>query len=196
MDRAYTNKRPGTIIVFTLIAIRYIATILFLYTFTNNLKALALCIFLIAVFTDALDGYAARKLGDGLLFLGPYSDAVADFFLVLAVFLAFVSKGLYPFWVLLTIIAMFVQFVLTSKLARPVYDPLGKYYGVFLFAIASITQVFPKANILQAVPVLILGFSVMVVINRAIFLCDLSKKPAFNQDRSSLERKKELLRKI
>ena len=190
MDKAHTDKRPGTIIVFIIIAIRYVATILFLYAFTNNLTTLALCIFLVAVFTDALDGFLARKLDGASLFLGTYSDAVADFFLVLAVFSAFVSKGLYPFWVLLIIIGMFVQFVLTSRLARPVYDPIGKYYGVFLFGVAGVTQVLPRAIILQTVPVVILGFSIVVVISRVMFLCGPSKKPAFNHDQSSPERNK------
>jgi CDP-diacylglycerol--glycerol-3-phosphate 3-phosphatidyltransferase/cardiolipin synthase len=197
MDKAHTNKRPAAIFVFIIIAIRYIATILFLYTFTHNLTTLALCIFLVAVFTDALDGYVARKLNNAVMFLGPYSDAVADFFLVLTVFSAFVSKGLYPIWVLLNIIVMFVQFILTSRLARPVYDPLGKYYGVFLFCVAGVTQVLPNAIILQAVPVVILGFSIMVVISRVIFLCGPSKKAAFDQDRSSPKRnKREVLSNI
>jgi len=46
--------------------------------------------------------------------------------MVLAAFSAFVIKGVYPFWTLLLIGAMFLQFILTSGLRRPVYDPVGK----------------------------------------------------------------------
>ena len=143
MDASHTNERPGTIIVSIIIAIRFVAAPLFLYTFANDPTAWALCIFLVAVLTDALDGHVARRLVGASPFLGPYSDAVADFFLVLAAFSAFALKGLYPFWMLLLIVVMFAQFVLTSKLARPIYDPVGKYYGVFLFCAVGVTLLCP-----------------------------------------------------
>jgi phosphatidylglycerophosphate synthase len=50
----------------------------------NGLTAWAWCIFAVAVLTDALDGHVARRLGGASPFLGPYSDAVADVFLILA----------------------------------------------------------------------------------------------------------------
>ncbi len=176
MDTPHANERPGTIIVSGIIAVRFIAAPLFLYAFTNGLTAWALGIFIVAVLTDALDGHVARRLGGASPFLGPYSDAVADFFLVLAAFGAFVIEGLYPFWTLLLIIVMFVQFVLTSRLARPIYDPVGKYYGVFLFCAAGVTLVLPYAAVRQAVLAGILGFTAVVVIVRSLFLLDLWKK--------------------
>ncbi len=182
MEKSHTNKRPGTIIVSIIIALRFIAAILFLYTFTNGLTAWALCIFVVAVFTDALDGHVARKLGGASPFLGPYSDAVADLFLVLAAFGAFVIEGLYPFWTLLLIVAMFAQFVLTSRLARPIYDPVGKYYGVFLFCAIGVTLVLPHATVRQAVLVVILGFTIVSVISRAAFLFGFSKKRSLGQN--------------
>jgi CDP-diacylglycerol--glycerol-3-phosphate 3-phosphatidyltransferase/cardiolipin synthase len=175
MDESHTNERPGTIIVSIIIAIRFIAAPLFLYTFANDLTAWALCIFLVAVLTDALDGYVARRLGGASPFLGPYSDAVADFALVLAAFSAFALKGLYPFWMLLLIVAMFAQFVLTSRLARPIYDPVGKYYGVFLFCTVGVTLVLPYAAVRQALLVVILGFTITSVISRAMFLLGQSR---------------------
>jgi phosphatidylglycerophosphate synthase len=184
MNEAHTNGRPGTIIVSVIIAIRFIAAPLFLYTFANDLTAWAVFIFIVAVFTDALDGHVARRLGGASPFLGPYSDAVADFFLVLAAFSAFVLRDLYPFWTLLLIVAMFAQFVLTSRLARPVYDPVGKYYGVFLFCVVGVTLVLPYAAVRQAVLVVILGFTIASVISRAMFLLGFSKKRAIGHDRS------------
>ena len=182
MNEPVTNERTGTIIISTLIASRCVAALLFLYTFANDLTAWALCVFLAAVFTDALDGHVARRLGGASPFLGPYSDAVADFSLVLAAFSAFVLKGLYPFWMLLLIVAMFAQFVLTSRRARPIYDPVGKYYGVFLFCAVGVTLVMPDAAIRRAVSVVILGFTLASLISRARFLLIFTRKRAPGQD--------------
>jgi CDP-diacylglycerol--glycerol-3-phosphate 3-phosphatidyltransferase/cardiolipin synthase len=176
------DERPGTIIVSIIIAIRFLAAPMFLYTFANDLTAWALSIFLVAVLTDALDGHVARRLGGASPFLGPYSDAVADFSLVVAAYSAFVLKGLYPFWVLLLIVAMFAQFVLTSRLARPVYDPVGKFYGVFLFCAAGVTLVWSCTAVRQAVLVVMLGFTIASVISRAMFLLDRSTREALPQD--------------
>jgi CDP-diacylglycerol--glycerol-3-phosphate 3-phosphatidyltransferase/cardiolipin synthase len=170
MVESHTNRRIGTFIVSIIIAIRLVTAPLFLYAFGNDLTVWTLCILLVAVFTDALDGHVARRLGGAALFLGPYSDAVADFCLVLAAFSAFVIKGLYPFWMLLLIVAMFAQFVLTSRLAQPIYDPVGKYYGVFLFCAVGVTLVLPYGTVRQAVLVAILGFTIASVISRAMFL--------------------------
>jgi len=172
------DKRLGTAIVSGLIAVRVAAAPLLLCTFMNDLRAWALGVFLFAVFTDALDGYVARRWG-GSPCLGPYSDAAADFFLVLAAFLAFVMKSVYPLWTLLLIVAMFIQFVLTSRLDRPVYDPVGKYYGVFLFCAAGVTLVVPDPTVCRGVLVGILGFTTASAVSRCMFLLGLSKKRVF-----------------
>ena len=176
MDTPHANERPGTIIVSGIIAVRFIAGPLFLYAFVNGLTAWAVGIFIVAVLTNALDGHVARRLGGASPFLGPYSDAVADFFLVMTAFGAFVIEGLYPFWTLLLIAVMFAQFVLTSRLARPIYGPVGKYYGVFLFCAVGVTLVSPYTAVRQAVLVGILGFTAVVVIVRSLFLLGLWKK--------------------
>jgi phosphatidylglycerophosphate synthase len=175
MNHDYPDKHVGTIVVSGVIAVRLIAAPLFLYTFLSDLTTWTLGIFLIAVFTDALDGYVARRLV-GSAFLGPYSDATADFVLVLAAFAAFVIRDIYPFWMLLLIVAVFIQFVLTSRLDRPVYDPVGKYYGVFLFVAIGVTLIWPHAMVCRAILVSILGFTVASAISRAMFLLGLLKK--------------------
>lgn len=168
MDEARTNKRLGAFIVSTVIAVRVASAALFLYAFINDLKTWAICIFLFACFTDAFDGHLARRLGVSPS-LGTYFDATADFLLILAAFSAFVMKGLYPFWTLLLIGAMFLQFILTSGLERPLYDPVGKYYGVFLFAAVGITLVFPESVVYNGVLVSIIGFTVVSVASRSVF---------------------------
>jgi CDP-diacylglycerol--glycerol-3-phosphate 3-phosphatidyltransferase/cardiolipin synthase len=148
---------------------------LFLYTFLNNLTMWTLGIFLFACLTDALDGHLARRLGASQ-YLGPYFDATADFLLALAAFSAFVIKGVYPFWTLLLIGAMFLQFILTSGVRRPIYDPVGKYYGVFLFAAIGVTLALPDFAVCYTLLVSILGLTVASVASRSVFLFSLATK--------------------
>jgi CDP-diacylglycerol--glycerol-3-phosphate 3-phosphatidyltransferase len=169
LDKIHANKRRWAFFVSGVIALRVAAAGLFLYAFVNNLRTWAICLFLVACFTDALDGHLARKLGISP-YLGAYFDATADFLLVLAAFSAFVVKGLYPFWILLLIGAMFTQFVVTSGPKRPLYDPLGKYYGVFLFAAIGVTLLFPRPDVYEALLLGTLGFTVGSVVSRSVFL--------------------------
>lgn len=140
-----------------------------MHTFVNDLTTWTLGIFLFACFTDALDGYLVRRFRISPS-LGTYFDATADFLLVLAAFSAFVMEGVFPFWTLLLIGSMFAQFIVTSGLRRPLYDPVGKYYGVFLFAAIGVTLVFPKPAVYNAVLVGIVGFTIASVVSRSVFL--------------------------
>jgi len=71
--------------------------------FTNNL-IIALVLFLVASFTDFLDGYLARKL-DLVTKLGKFLDPLADKLLVISAMLAFVEIGLLPSWIVFIIIS-------------------------------------------------------------------------------------------
>lgn len=77
---------------------------------------------------------------------------------------------------------MFGQFVLTSRRARPIYDPVGKYYGVFLFCAVGVTLLLPYAAVRQALLVAILGFTVASLTSRALFLLAFTGKRAPGQD--------------
>lgn len=182
MDKVHTDERLGTIIVSGVIAIRVVVAPLFVYTFMDNLTTWALGIFLFAVAMDALDGYLTKRLGGASPFLGAYSDPAADFVLVLAAFSAFVMKGIYPFWTILLIIAMFTQFVLTSRLERPVYDPVGKYYGVFLFCAIAVTVALPDSAVRHAVLMGTLAFTVASLTSRFLFFLGLWKERALSHD--------------
>lgn len=70
---------------------------------TNNLM-IALVLFLVASFTDFLDGYLARKL-DLVTKLGKFMDPLADKLLVISAMLAFVEIGLLPSWVAFIIVS-------------------------------------------------------------------------------------------
>jgi CDP-diacylglycerol--glycerol-3-phosphate 3-phosphatidyltransferase len=70
---------------------------------TNNLL-IALVLFLVASFTDFLDGYLARKL-DLVTKLGKFMDPLADKLLVISAMMAFVEIGLLPAWVAFIIVS-------------------------------------------------------------------------------------------
>ena len=146
---------------------RIVLAIIFLYLLINSTEMWAIVIFLIAILTDAFDGYFARKLNVSSS-SGAYFDIIADFLLVLIAFLAFVMNGIYPFWILLLLILVFFQFIVTSKFKILIYDPIGKYYGAFLFVIILITLISPSSyyNILLSMTVL---FTIISLISRYLF---------------------------
>ena len=66
-------------------------------------KSMALVIFLVAVFSDFLDGHIARK-HNIITDFGRIMDPIADKILTLAAFLAFVEMKLVPAWMVVIII--------------------------------------------------------------------------------------------
>ena len=83
----------------------------FLYTHGVLAKTLALCVFLLASLTDALDGYIAKK-NNQITDFGRLMDPVADKVLVLAALLAFVERGVIPAWIVVLI--MFREITVTG----------------------------------------------------------------------------------
>ena len=75
----------------------------FLFAHGVAYKILALATFMIAAFTDFLDGYIAKKQGIVSDF-GRFMDPIADKVLTLAAFLAFVEMGLVSAWMVMIII--------------------------------------------------------------------------------------------
>ena len=124
-------------------ALRIAALPLFLYFYSNGSAPFCILVFGLAQVTDLLDGYVARKMGVTSRF-GAYFDAATDFVLITGIFAAFTFSGLYPIWMMLLIIAMFVQFVLTSMYTKRLYDPLGKYIGSVLYIAIGLTLLSPS----------------------------------------------------
>lgn len=99
------------------------------YCIVAGYGAVSLGLVALAVFTDYLDGVAARRLGkrlkDGSLF-----DACTDFLVVFAGYMGYAVSGVYGTWVLGVLLFVFTQFLASRRSGRLMYDPLGKYIGV------------------------------------------------------------------
>lgn len=160
-----TNKL--IIIPSAITGFRFLLAIIFLYLFINDLKIGAIAVFLLAVITDAFDGYSARKFIVEST-IGAYLDIFADFFLVLLAFIAFVIREIYPYWLLILIILVFLQFLVTSKFKILVYDPIGKYYGAFLFTIILITLISPSIYY-DFLLIIIVIFTIISLLSRYLF---------------------------
>ena len=163
MDYKFKNLIPNGIT-----SIRIILLPIILYAYFSDYKFIAISIFIVAVLTDVIDGYFARKL-DSNTFLGVYFDVTADFILVLTLFSAFIIKGIYPSWILLLIILMFLQFILTSKINITSYDPVGKQYGSFLFIIIFITLTVSNTIVYSLLLYLIIILTIISILSRLIF---------------------------
>lgn len=150
-------------------SLRIIFAPLFFYAFLLDIKTLSFLIFLFLSLTDVLDGYMAIKMNSSSP-KGAYIDTTADFILILTAFTGFVIKETYPYWILFLIIFMFLQFILTSKVKMPVYDPVGKYFGTILFGGVLITLIFENEILYKFITLFILLFTVISLLNRCIFL--------------------------
>ena len=155
---------------FIITTLRVASAPLLLYTITSGLETWTRGLFLLACATDLLDGYLARRLGASSN-LGAYFDVTADFFVIMTAFVAFVVISIYPFWLLGIIAFMFAQFMATSKLGRPVYDPIGRHYGTFLFTAIGLTLAFPSPALWLAISGIITILTVAAVTSRCITLC-------------------------
>jgi CDP-diacylglycerol--glycerol-3-phosphate 3-phosphatidyltransferase len=161
-------NRRGTQLVTALVGLRLAAIPLFLYAYLRGSTQWSLAVFAGAVLTDALDGCVARRW-DTTPLSGHFSDAGADFLLILAAFSAFILKGVYPVWTLLPIAGMFIQFLATSRPDRPIYDPVGKYYGIALFATIGVTLAWPCLLVYRSVPRAILVCTAATLASRYWF---------------------------
>lgn len=150
-------------------SIRIILAPILFFTLINNLILYSIFIFVLAVTTDAIDGYVSRKLNVSSS-NGAYFDVMADFILILASFSGLVITGLYPFWLIIIIVLMFLQFIITSKFRIPVYDPIGKYYGSFLFIVIFISLIIINPILYFLLTMLIVIFTVISITSRFLFM--------------------------
>jgi phosphatidylglycerophosphate synthase len=126
-------------------------------------------LFLLAIASDLGDGYLARRLGVSSK-LGAKFDATVDFVFITGVFFYFVIQGLYPAWILGLIIFMFAQFMITSVLSKAFYDPLGKYYGGFLYGAIGLTILPFGTTLTCIITILLAGITGVSLTSRLIYL--------------------------
>jgi CDP-diacylglycerol--glycerol-3-phosphate 3-phosphatidyltransferase len=164
-----SNYRVKSLTPSIITSIRIILAPIFFLTVINDLLIYSLVIFLFAMVTDVLDGYFSRKW-DVSSSKGAYFDITADFILVLSGFSAFVIKDIYPSWILIIILFMFIQFIITSRSKNPIYDPVGKYYGAFLFITIFTGLITNNFTINMFLTILILIFTVISITSRLLFI--------------------------
>ena len=153
----------------TITSLRVIALPFLVYSFNQQIHAATYALFLFAICTDFLDGYAAKKL-EATSRLGSYFDVTADFLLVSGMFLTFILEELYPLWILLLIVAVFVQFMLTSLCSkRTVYDPVGKYYGSLMYGGIGLTLLFPEQLVYGIVIIGVVVSTIGVLLSRLAY---------------------------
>lgn len=145
--------------------LRIILAVILFYSFLSELRIFSIIIFIFAILTDFLDGYFARRLKVTSNY-GAFLDTIADFVLIITIFSAFTIVKLYPYWILILITIMFLQFILTSGMKKPIYDPLGKYYGAFLFICVFITLISSLSYIINILLILIVLFTFISIFTR------------------------------
>jgi phosphatidylglycerophosphate synthase len=164
-----SNHRVKSLTPSIITSIRVFLAPLFFLTVINDLLIYSLVIFLFAMVTDVLDGHFSRKW-DVSSSKGAYYDITADFILVFSGFSAFVIRDIYPYWILLIILFMFLQFIITSRSKNPIYDPVGKYYGAFLFITIFISLITNNSIVTILLTFLILIFTVISITSRLLFI--------------------------
>jgi len=120
--------------------------------------ALFLAIFLFSSSTDLVDGYVARKF-NAISRKGAYFDSIADFCVIISVFLVYSIKGFFPYWIPAMIIFSFALFMITSLHRERIYDPVGKYFGGFLYVTIAVLTVAPALNMLACIVIPIFFFA-------------------------------------
>jgi phosphatidylglycerophosphate synthase len=135
------NKKNRNSSASAITSLRVLITPLMFYAVIHERITLAIGWWILACLTDFLDGYVARKMESTSNF-GAYFDVVADFFFIFSSFSAFVRQGIYPVWILIILAGVFAQFMLTSKVRKLIYDPIGKYFGAILFVMVGLTLLF------------------------------------------------------
>jgi phosphatidylglycerophosphate synthase len=145
--------------------IRILLSPILFYTIINGLILISIGILVLAGITDILDGFIARREGLSSI-KGAYLDVTSDFILIISCFLAFVVIGWYDPLILVLIVLMFILFIGTSGLKKPVYDPVGKYLGAYLMVMIFISLIFPESFLRQILVIVLLIISICSIISR------------------------------
>jgi phosphatidylglycerophosphate synthase len=162
-------------------SLRVAAIPLVLYFLSTGNSTIFLALFLFSSFTDLADGYVARKTKTTST-IGAYYDSIADFGLIAGVFAVLTVKGVYPSWILAIIAISFSQFIITSLRRSRIYDPVGMYFGGFLYVTVA-TTVAVQSEVLYGLAQLVIAvFFAASLVSRIIFLGLNSRKEIVAND--------------
>ncbi|MDE2133624.1 MAG: CDP-alcohol phosphatidyltransferase family protein [Alphaproteobacteria bacterium] len=104
-------------------ALRLVAAPIAAYLILRDLDVAALCVFVLAGLSDALDGFLAKRYALTSRF-GAWLDPAADKFLMLASFVTLTMEGAVPLWLTVLVIGRDVAIVLGVGAARLLDAPL------------------------------------------------------------------------
>jgi phosphatidylglycerophosphate synthase len=150
-------------------SLRLAALPLFLYFYDIGNVTFCLILLAFCAATDFFDGYIARKLNVTTVF-GAYYDATTDFILVMVIYVIFYVSGYYPIWLMLLIAASFIQFLATSRYAKKLYDPVGRYIGSTLYIGIALTLLWPIQATFFFVQYAFVGFFIVSIASRIVSL--------------------------
>ena len=150
-------------------SLRIVALPLFFYVYNIGNAVVCLGLLMFCAATDFLDGYIARKLNVTSRF-GAYYDATTDFIFMFGIYLLFYDLGFYPIWLFLIITLAFIQFIITSYLAKKLYDPVGRYLGSALYIGVVLTLFWPTEAVFAFVQYAFVGFFLISIASRIISL--------------------------
>ena len=139
-----------------------IAFLCMAFTLWNNILSLitALLLFILASFTDFLDGFIARKYNN-VSDLGKLLDPIADKILILGIFLAFLKLDIINVWMVIIIMAR--EFVITGvrlfALNRG-YVLEARRFGkhktasqmagvIYVFTVLILIRIFPQSAVIS-----------------------------------------------
>ena len=149
-------------------ALRLVAAPIAAVLVLDGIDVAALCVFVFAGLSDALDGYLAKRFALTSRF-GAWLDPAADKLLMLASFVTLTMVGAVPLWLTVLVIGRDVAIVLGVGLARLLAAPLqiepltiGKASTVVQVAYVALVLLRLAADL--SVPRLILAGSVAVAV--------------------------------
>jgi phosphatidylglycerophosphate synthase len=136
------NKK-SFLLVNSITLLRVFLSVWLFFLILQNSFFYAFIVYLFISFSDFLDGFMAKKLNVMTTF-GSFFDTFVDFLFVFLSFLAFYLIGIYPLTLLFITSFMFIQYIVTFIFFKQKYDPVGRYYAIYLFAFVGISIVFPE----------------------------------------------------
>ncbi|MBF0414930.1 MAG: CDP-alcohol phosphatidyltransferase family protein [Magnetococcales bacterium] len=83
--------------------VRIFSVPVFIWMVLNHHHSWALILFITAAFTDALDGFLAKKLNQ-ITEIGKFLDPIADKVLLISSFVTLTINGLIPLWITLIVV--------------------------------------------------------------------------------------------